>query len=205
MPGLRLLVFFEDGFRVADLSRLRAGNEDSDRLVDPEYFGRVRVDENTGAVVWPDGFELAPEALYRESQLAGIVPHGPFRGLDWTELAEAFGLVPLDALSSDEEPGEDLCLTETEENWLAEAIGVLLGAWGTDGWDDRVREVRAFLLALAEKEEAICREMEEGPDCCGDTCPGRGRAVVWRALAAPELIDVDVARLVPPLLRDLWT
>jgi hypothetical protein len=33
-------------------------------LRDPEYFARVVVDPVCGTVVWPNGADLAPEALY---------------------------------------------------------------------------------------------------------------------------------------------
>jgi hypothetical protein len=33
-------------------------------LDDPGYFAQVRVDEETGTVVWPNGLDLAPEVLH---------------------------------------------------------------------------------------------------------------------------------------------
>jgi hypothetical protein len=33
-------------------------------LLDPEVFARVAVDPVCGTVVWPNGADLAPEALY---------------------------------------------------------------------------------------------------------------------------------------------
>ena len=33
-------------------------------LDDPEYFAKVRVDEEAGTVVWPNGLDLAPEVLH---------------------------------------------------------------------------------------------------------------------------------------------
>lgn len=33
-------------------------------LLDPEEFGRVLLDPVAGTVVWPNGADLAPEALY---------------------------------------------------------------------------------------------------------------------------------------------
>ena len=33
-------------------------------LKDPDYFARVVVDAEAGTVVWPNGADLAPEALY---------------------------------------------------------------------------------------------------------------------------------------------
>jgi hypothetical protein len=33
-------------------------------LDDPDYFSQVRVDFEAGTVVWPNGLDLAPEALH---------------------------------------------------------------------------------------------------------------------------------------------
>lgn len=33
-------------------------------LLDPDYFARVRLDSVAGTVCWPNGADLAPEALY---------------------------------------------------------------------------------------------------------------------------------------------
>ncbi len=33
-------------------------------LRDPEYFRLVRVDDDAGTVVWPNGADFAPEALW---------------------------------------------------------------------------------------------------------------------------------------------
>ena len=40
-------------------------------LRDPGYFGRVSVDPVCGTVVWPNGADLAPTALY-ELEEAGV-------------------------------------------------------------------------------------------------------------------------------------
>jgi hypothetical protein len=70
LPGWRLHVRFEDG--VAGVVALA----DSFRgpmtapLLDEAYFRKVFVDE-FGAVAWPNGYDLAPDALYdRLSQQA---------------------------------------------------------------------------------------------------------------------------------------
>jgi len=38
-------------------------------LRDPDYFARVRLDTTCGTVVWPNGADLAPEALLDLDQL----------------------------------------------------------------------------------------------------------------------------------------
>lgn len=38
-------------------------------LKDPAFFARVRVDEERGTVVWPNGLDLDPETLYDPSLL----------------------------------------------------------------------------------------------------------------------------------------
>jgi Protein of unknown function (DUF2442) len=60
----RLRVEFDDHTqRTLDLSPLLEGPV-FEPLHDPEYFARVVVDPVCGTVVWPNGADLAPEALY---------------------------------------------------------------------------------------------------------------------------------------------
>lgn len=57
-------VRFNDGVRKkVDLSPLLSGPVFAP-LQDPSYFARVVVDPRAGTVVWPNGADLAPEALY---------------------------------------------------------------------------------------------------------------------------------------------
>lgn len=60
----RLNVRFNDGMQKSvDLTPLLTGPV-FQPLKDPEYFARVVVDAEAGTVVWPNGADLAPEALY---------------------------------------------------------------------------------------------------------------------------------------------
>ncbi len=63
--GSHLLdVRFNDGVRkTVDLTPLLTGPV-FQPLKDPAYFARVVVDAEAGTVVWPNGADLAPEALY---------------------------------------------------------------------------------------------------------------------------------------------
>jgi hypothetical protein len=36
-------------------------------LQDPEFFGQVRVDPESGTVVWPNGVDLDPDVLYHKA------------------------------------------------------------------------------------------------------------------------------------------
>jgi hypothetical protein len=57
-------VRFNDGVRKqVDLTPLLTGPV-FDLVRDPAYFARVVIDPQAGTVVWPNGADLAPEALY---------------------------------------------------------------------------------------------------------------------------------------------
>lgn len=59
--SLRLL--FDDGTRkTVDVRPLLTGAV-FEPLLEPDYFARVVVDPVCGTVVWPNGADLAPEAL----------------------------------------------------------------------------------------------------------------------------------------------
>jgi hypothetical protein len=60
----RLRLSFEDGAEGdVDLSiwRWRGVFEP---LADPDYFRQVRLDEELGTIVWPNGADIAPETLH---------------------------------------------------------------------------------------------------------------------------------------------
>jgi len=59
-----LNVRFDNGVqKTVDLTPLLTGPV-FEPLKDPAYFARVVVDADAGTVVWPNGADLAPEALY---------------------------------------------------------------------------------------------------------------------------------------------
>jgi len=63
LPGYKIQVTFSDGLTgVVDLTDRLFGPV-FEPLKDPESFGQVGVDE-FGAVCWPNGADLAPDALY---------------------------------------------------------------------------------------------------------------------------------------------
>ena len=64
----RLRLTFEDGI-IGDISFTdEEWRNMSAPLADPAYFARVRVDPECGTVVWPNGFDMAPEPLYEEAR-----------------------------------------------------------------------------------------------------------------------------------------
>ena len=67
LPGYRLRVRFLDGLEgVVDMSGLVASPDAGvfSALADSEAFNRVFV--ALGAVCWPDGLDIAPDAIYAE-------------------------------------------------------------------------------------------------------------------------------------------
>lgn len=72
LPGYRLKVRFRDGIEgAADLSRLITGEQAGvfASLRDPNLFAQVRVE--CGAVTWPGGLDLAPDAMHDAIQQRG--------------------------------------------------------------------------------------------------------------------------------------
>lgn len=66
LPGYRLEVTFADGLRgVVDLSDVPHKGVFSP-WSDPAYFEQVRVDAETGTACWPNGADVAPDAMHEE-------------------------------------------------------------------------------------------------------------------------------------------
>jgi hypothetical protein len=62
-PHVLWLAFNDGTQKTVDLRPLLNGPV-FEPLHDPAYFSRVAVDRICGTVVWPDGADFAPEALY---------------------------------------------------------------------------------------------------------------------------------------------
>lgn len=65
---------FDDGLvRELDFSG-RLSGQVFEPLSDPEYFGRVRVDEELGTIIWPNGADLDPVVLHGDEDPVGGPP-----------------------------------------------------------------------------------------------------------------------------------
>ena len=63
----QLRLTFKDGI-VGDVSFTdREWRGVSEPLADPAFFAQVRVDPEARTVVWPNGYDMAPEPLYEEA------------------------------------------------------------------------------------------------------------------------------------------
>ena len=66
LDGFVIRVSFDDGVvREVDLSNDLEGPV-FEPLQDPEFFRQVRVDLESGTVVWPNGVDLDPDVLHGE-------------------------------------------------------------------------------------------------------------------------------------------
>jgi hypothetical protein len=65
LTNFRLYVEFADGVKGEVALARRLFGPMFEPLKDPELFGRVQIDE-FGAVCWPNGADLAPDALHRK-------------------------------------------------------------------------------------------------------------------------------------------
>jgi hypothetical protein len=76
----RLRIRFDDGAEgEVDIKATVSFEGVFARLEDPEYFSRVRVDEEAGTIVWPDGADLDPLVLHSRVTGAPIVLDTPLR------------------------------------------------------------------------------------------------------------------------------
>ena len=77
--GHSLLLTFSTGeTRAVDALPLieRVGGPMFEPLLDPSYFSRVSVDSVCGTVVWPNGADLAPTALYELAAVGHVSTAG---------------------------------------------------------------------------------------------------------------------------------
>ena len=64
---------FEDGSQgVVDLGpSMRGQGGMFTPMQDPDYFAQVRVDPESGTIVWPNGVDLDPDVLYHKAHFPG--------------------------------------------------------------------------------------------------------------------------------------
>jgi hypothetical protein len=74
--GYEVRVRFEDGLSAdVDLSYLLDYGGVFEPLRDPDYFRRLRIDDESATIAWPNDADIAPETLYLRAQHhAGAVP-----------------------------------------------------------------------------------------------------------------------------------
>lgn len=67
--GYTVHVRFEDGTTAdVDLAYLLEYGGVFEPLRDPEYFRRLRADQEAGTIVWPNEADIAPETLYAHAR-----------------------------------------------------------------------------------------------------------------------------------------
>jgi Protein of unknown function (DUF2442) len=65
LGAYRLLLTFEDGQRrEVDIAALVPFDGVFAPLRDESYFRRVRIDPDSGTIVWPNGADICPDVLY---------------------------------------------------------------------------------------------------------------------------------------------
>jgi Protein of unknown function (DUF2442) len=65
IEGYIVRVRFEDGLAAdVDLSYLRDYGGVFAPLRDPDFFARLRVDDEAATIIWPNEADIAPETLY---------------------------------------------------------------------------------------------------------------------------------------------
>ena len=67
LEGLNVLLEFTDGStKQVNLQPYLRGPVFEPLRRDPEMFRAVRVDEEAGTIVWPNGADIDPDVLYRD-------------------------------------------------------------------------------------------------------------------------------------------
>lgn len=69
---------FEDGLKaVVDMDRVIGSYEGVfSQLQNPDYFQQVKVDQETGTIVWPNGADICPDVLYSFASGRPIIVQG---------------------------------------------------------------------------------------------------------------------------------
>lgn len=73
LPDWQLAVTFNDGLSgIVDVSVLVNGPDAGifERLRDPDFFAKAFLD--CGALTWPNGADIAPDAMYKEIHRCGV-------------------------------------------------------------------------------------------------------------------------------------
>lgn len=71
LGGYRVHLAFADGLAAdVDLSYLREYGGVFEPLRDPAFFGRLRIDDGSNTIEWPNEADIAPETLYDHVQRA---------------------------------------------------------------------------------------------------------------------------------------
>ncbi len=73
LPEWQLAVTFNDGLSgIVDISALVNGPDAGvfEALRDPAFFSKAYLD--CGAITWPNGADLAPDAMHKEIQRCGV-------------------------------------------------------------------------------------------------------------------------------------
>jgi hypothetical protein len=79
LEGYRVELTFSDGIRgIVDLAdRIVGRGGIFGPLENPQFFRQVRVDEELGTLVWPNGADICPDLLYAWVTGQPVVPPEP--------------------------------------------------------------------------------------------------------------------------------
>jgi hypothetical protein len=79
LDGYRVELTFSDGVRgVVDLaSRIINRGGVFAPLENPQFFHQLRVDEELGTIVWPNGADICPDLLYAWASGQPVLPPEP--------------------------------------------------------------------------------------------------------------------------------